>query len=478
MIPAQGLSVVAGVMAQTLKDLASRQDVVDFLKRAKGDGDASLLPFVAYLGGQPAATALLVVRGRTAQIFGGVHVVGAHRRKGIGGALLHAVLRYAATLDVTRVWVARDVADPPTPDDLAAMALYDRAGGVRKRPLVEIVYSPQCPWSRHWLDGFEREIAGLDAELRAYDLWEQPDRAWALLGAAGLCAEGARSRAGPGALKENVFTTVFVDGEAVGSIPLAPGTLRGVVGRVLGQGATIGKLGLAGPSGGGFQGPGPAAPPGGAAVPYPRVEPRASDYAAALAGLRIEPLTVPGSDALMDLCLVRHPSGFSADPQAAAAGADLKRRWLGSLGLPGGFFGVAARRGAGYAGIMEVYPRAVAAKAGFATGTWGDGEAVLTITCIEVAYGEPRHPVMEFLVEGLLAELGRHVASASGHDVAAQDQDPDPAFGRYRDVEAVGHYGNMAGFNPYWLFDKYGFVRREERVPGVSVILSRSLVKP
>jgi len=449
-------------MAQTLKDLATRDEVVDFLRRAQGGdgGEATLLPFVAYLGGQPAATALVVVRGRSAQVFGGVHVVADHRRKGIGAALLHALLRYVFTSGAARVWVARDVADPPTADDAAAVALYDRAGGVRRRPVVDVVYSPQCPWSPHWVKALEKEIEGLDVEFRAYDLWQEPDRAWTLLRSSGMCGKGSQAGTGePEVLDQNVFARVFVDGEAAGGIPPAPGTLRGLVGRATGQGATLGKLGLlrepSPKAGGGLD----AAPPAESPRPYPRVMPETADYARALAGLVIEPLTLPGSDALMDICLARHPSGFKPDPLSAAAGASLKRRWLSSLDLPGGFFGVAARRGGGYAGIMEVYPRLIAARAGYATGTWGDAAKVLTITCIEVAFGEARHPVMEFLLEGLMSELNADAANCH----AGQ-------------IEAIGHYGNMAGFNPYWLFDKYGFVRREERVPGVSVVLSKSLV--
>lgn len=475
-IPAQGLSVIAGVMAQTLRGLATRDQIAEFLRRARGpvgdtprglpsgaasgpeggagDVEPLLLPFVAYLGGRPVATALLVLRGRSAQLFGGIHVVADQRRKGIGQAVLGATLRYAGTSGASRVWVARDVGDPPTAEDAAATSLYDRAGGIRRRPLVEVVYTPQCPWSPHFVAEFEREVAGLDVEFKSYDLWHEPGRSWELVRAAGVTG--------------NVFFQAFVDGEPAGGAPPVPGALRQMAGLASGVGATLGRNGLPrqeGATSGGWAGGGGAATaatsaepwPDAETPPYPRAMPRVAEFAQALEGLSLEPLLSPGSEALMDMCLAHHPSGYAPAPLAAVAGSSLKRRWLESLKLPGGFFGVAARRGDHYAGIMEVYPRAIAAKAGYATGTWGDGSKVMTITCIEIARGEKRQPVMEYLLEGLVAELGRRLAG-------------EP----YRDVEALGNYGDLAGFNPYWLFDKYGFERREDRVPGISAVLSRS----
>jgi len=183
------------------------------------------------------------------------------------------------------------------------------------------------------------------------------------------------------------------------------------------------------------------------------MRPRTADYPAALEGLTLEPLTVGASEDGIEMCLGRHPSGIAPCSEAAAAGRSVKGRWLEGLALPDGFFGVAARRDDRVVGILEVYPRRIATQAGFVTGTWGRGEEVLTLTCLEVAHGEARQPVMEFMLEGLLREL------------------PERAPG-YEHVEAFGVYGNLAGFNPYWLFEKYGFTRREERQPGVSVILS------
>jgi len=472
-LPVRGVSVAAGIMAQTWQGYVTRDEAAAFLRKAQDQG--RLYPFVAYLEGHPAGSALVVVRGRSAQLYGGVHVLPEYRRGGVGSAILRAVLRHLKTLGLTHLYVAREVSDPPTEDDLAAQALYHRGGGVRQKPLIEVVYSPQCPWCASWLDGFREEVAGRDVEFRDYNLFDagEGDRAWRLLESHGLARAGAQ---GP-VLLENVFTRVFVDGEAVGGgVPIPRGLLAASAETALGDEAS--RLGrrasgavpeaeagarasAAAGTGIGTRAQVPAAgesgpDDSGGSAPYPRMLPAVAAYPSSLTGLKLERLDAADPSRNLGMCLGRHPSGFAPEPGAGERGGSLKRHWLGSLDLPEGFFGVAASREESVVGILEVYPRRIAARAGYVTGTWGESDKILTMTCLEVARDEARQPVMEFLLEGLLKEL-----AGSKHG--------------FEHVEAVGIYGNLAGFNPYWLFDKYGFTRREERVPGKSVIMSRAL---
>ncbi len=483
LVPVQGISVAAGIMAETWKGYVTRAQAGDFLRRAQGQG--RLLPFVAYLEGHPVASSLVVIRGRLAQLYGGVHVYSDYRRRGIGAALLRAAIRHVRGLgQVTHLWVAREISDPPTADDLAAMALYDRMGGIRRTPLVEVVYSPQCPWSADWVNGFREEVQGLDAEFRAYDLYAEPAKAWALLNGTRLVAGPRPAEPGPAPLLENVLARVFVDGEMVEGGPYPPpGALATVVGTNLGLGTSLGAAAgsaavggripgaffAAGDAAGGEPAPRPAGGPSAAepAGPAPgaasaKVPPCVADYPASLEGLRREPLTVAGAAPALAMCLGRHPSGSKPRPPAAAEGSETKRRWLHSLALPGGFLGVAAWRGEQVVGLLEVYPRDIASRAGYVTGTWGaeDSSRILTVTCLEAARGERRQPVLEFLLEGLLVEL--EAGRSSGRLP-------------YDHVEALGVYGDPAGPSPYWLYEKYGFTRREERRPGASAILSRAV---
>lgn len=455
MLPVQGINVAAGIMAQTWKGYVTREEADHFLRRALDRG--RLYPFVAYVGGHPAGSTLAVVRGRTAQLFGGVHVLPGYRRRGVGSALLRAAMRHLRTLGVSRLYVARQVSEPPTADDVAAMTLYDRAGGLRRKPLVEVVYSPQCPWAASWLRDLEEIVSAGEVDFRAYNLWEEPGKAWPLLNA----ASGRLATPGRRALTKNVFFRVFVDGEPAGEgVPLPPAELAHVLDAALGRDATVAAAGAGAVAGTLTPGaPAPGVTASGAR--YTEAPPRVGDFPRVLAGLEVVPLTVAGCASEFGMCLERHPSGLKVARRAAEEGAAQKRRWLEGLDLPDGFYGVAARRGDRVVGLLEVYPRPVAARAGFVTGTWGDGEddRILTVACLEVAQGESRQPIMEFLLEGLLDEL-------------------DARPRGFEHLEAFGKYGNMAGLNPYWLYDKYGFTRREETEPGVGAVLSRPIRRP
>lgn len=453
-LPVRGLNVAARIMAETWEGYITREDAVRFLQEA--DGKGKLLPFVAYTDGRPVASALVVVHGKSAELYGGVHVLPGHRRRGFGTAMLREVMRQLAGQGVSRLYVARQVTHPPTEDDQAAAALYDRAGGVRQKPVVEVVYTPQCPWCADWLAGFREELKGLDVDFQSYNLWDDPEPAWELLRGAGLATRGATPM-----LLRNVYAQAFVDGEAVGDgVPLEPGRLSRTAmvatgDRAARRGESLARMGA---DTAGVTDARPAAPLAGG-TPYGRRLPRTGEVALGLSGLSREALTVPVPGDAFDLCLRRHPSGINPRPGAEDEGSGVKRRWLEGLRLPGGFYGVRALRGEQVVGIMEIYPREVSARAGFVTGNWEAPGGVFTITCLEVAREEPRQPVMEFLLEGLIDDFAAR----------CDDQTP-PVY-----IEAFGVYGSLAGSNPYWLFEKYGFTRHEERQPGVSAILGRPL---
>ncbi len=110
-------------------------------------------------------------------------------------------------------------------------------------------------------------------------------------------------------------------------------------------------------------------------------------------------------------------------------------------------------------GLAEYMPRPLALRAGYVTGTWGDDREVLTLTCLEVGWGMPRLQVLEFTMQRLLEQL-----------------ESDPQGFRY--LEAMAVYEKPLGFNPYWLLEKYGFARKEERVPGQVVIMAKPLGRP
>jgi len=484
-LPVQGLSLAAKIMAQTWEGYVTRDEAAEFLRRARGQG--RLLPFVAYLDSTPVGSTLLIIRGGAAELFGGVHVLPDFRRRGVGSAILRAALRRAHSLRVKRAYVARELSEPPSADDQAAAALYDRCGGVRRRPVVEVIYSPQCPlWAervRRWRSELAPEIDGGEVEFHAYDLWDEPETCLPLLVAAGAAFPGWGGR--PATFSAGTRTWVFVDGDPVegmsaGAGP-SPALIRRAVQTALGgesprrRPRVAGAPSAAGPverREGGVQS---ACPLAGGATPGSGPE-TGRDSSGRPAGVRLVPLltgeTTAGGllpcpcpclgnledthprSAGAEWSAVQRPAAGPGDieqPEAGLAEAELtglerKTSWLGSLDLPGGFYGVAALRDGRVAGMAEVYPRAVAARAGLVTGSCGDDDQVLTVACLGTAPGEDRLVLLEVLLSDLLVEAA---ARAPG----------------FRHIEAWGRPGDPTGPSPYWLLDKYGFEVRESSGP-------------
>jgi len=483
-LPVQGLSLAAKIMAQTWEGYVTRDEAAEFLRRARGQG--RLLPFVAYLDSTPVGSTLLVIRGGAAELFGGVHVLPGFRRRGVGSAILRAALRHAHSLGVKRVYVARELSEPPSADDQAAAALYDRCRGVRRRPVIEVVYSPQCPlWAervRRWRSEVAREIDGGEVEFHAYDLWNEPETCLPLLAAAGAAFPRRGGR--PATFSAGARVWAFVDGDPVegvtaGASP-SPALIRRAVQTALGGESPRRRPRVAGaPSAAGpverREGGGQDAHPltGGAALGSGPERGRVSNGRPA--GVRLVPLlagetTAGGLLPCPCPCLGSpegihpRPAGLELTsvqrPAAGPTGLERKTSWLGSLDLPGDFYGVAALRDGLVAGVAEVYPRTVAARAGLVTGSCGDDDQVLTVACLGTAPREDRLVLLEVLLSGLLAEAA---ARAPG----------------FRHIEAWGRPGDPTGPSPYWLLDKYGFEVRESSGPVTppesGLVVSRTL---
>lgn len=98
--------------------------------------------------------------------------------------------------------------------------------------------------------------------------------------------------------------------------------------------------------------------------------------------------------------------------------------------------GVYAKMDKNVIGLIEVFPREIVRKYGYMTGTTGVDEQTLAVACYEVGYGIPRVFMLDELMYHLLLikdKLSR-------------------CF-----IEGIGIYGWRDGFNPYWVYEKYGF---------------------
>ncbi len=102
--------------------------------------------------------------------------------------------------------------------------------------------------------------------------------------------------------------------------------------------------------------------------------------------------------------------------------------------------GVYAKLGNKVIGLIEVLPREILKKYGFMTGSIGRDDEYLTVGCYEVGRGMPRKEILD--------ELMRHL------------EDIYWMFTRKR-IEGIGVFEWPDGFTPYWVYDKYGFSRKE-----------------
>jgi len=460
-IPVRGIFVAARIMAETWKGYLTESEGVELLEQAQRAGE--VLPFVAYREGRPAASAVVIRMGPVARIFGGVHVLPDFRRRHIGTELLLTILRNLKERGVAQAFVTRRLGTSLSDDDLAASNLYDRVGGVRRAPRVELLYSPLCMRHMVWRAAVEEWLAGYDVELAPVDLRRDHGRAVVLLTNSGLARQTGEGLE----LCCNVVFRTFVDGLLVGGVPLNREELIAGVqllggkerdgsrppDRVLPAAAL--RQDAAGPGRDGGQEVGEAGTTACTGCCWRAPAEWAVRAEEPVDDLEIVPLDEAHVESALRVCLEGHPAGGSIAPAVRERAEDAKTGWYRAAWKYGPACGVVALRGGRPVGLLEYYPRQLAREAGFVTGRWGNDADVLTITCLQVSAGQPRRAIMEALLAACLNQL--------------------VATGPWAAVEAFGVYQRPVGPVPYWLFERQGFVRREERPRGSGAVLSMSL---
>lgn len=431
LIPVRGLTLAANVMARAWKGYHTPAGAISYLQRIPKAFET--LPFVAYRRGEPIGSCIALVEGSVAELYDGIHVLPDFRGRRVGTELLLYVLKYLRDKGVRQAFVVRRIRQPATEDDVAASRLYDRAGGIRRNPLVEVLYTPQCPFSALWLALAEEWLYDFEVEVRRISMWDDYRQAEKLLIGSSLGTLTDRGLA----LNENVFLRIFVDGLLVeGEVPPSREQVVSSVERMGGlrkQASTEDSVTTAN---GLF--------PAGVEEVNRGFEP------GSLSLVPLERGRAPGG---IPTCLRLHAPSLAEDSPSWLEGCSMKERWLEQIWEEVPVCGLVAMDGDRPVGAIEYLPRRLARRAGYVTGQWGDDGEVLTVTCIESARYWPRQAMMEYLLQGLLDHLARDAGGA-------------------RFLEACGCYQQPQGPSPYWLFDKFGFERREERVPGKAVILS------
>jgi len=338
LIPIRGLVVAAKIMARTWRGYMDEGQAVRFLRELFALG--KVYPYVAYLHGQPVASAVAVVMDDLAEIRGGVHVLPAFRRRYIGHDLLVTVLRELREKGVRRVFLVRDMGEQLTEDDQAAMRLYDGCGGQRREPEVEVRWSRACPL------GFQN--------ARTVAAWLE---SW---GISPLVTDAPLADSGAGLVRPGTGVVVSVEERPLGSLAAADELLE-----ALHSVGTLRDMPVMGARGELFS--------CSAMAPLEGPSSLVEDWERA-AKLSCLPLVPDRGREVDQLCLkVRRLN---------ASGS--KGRWLSQVTETLEVAGVVAYLGDSSMGFLEYVPRPLARAALWPVGTYGEDARVLTITCLRV----------------------------------------------------------------------------------------------
>lgn len=154
----------------------------------------------------------------------------------------------------------------------------------------------------------------------------------------------------------------------------------------------------------------------------------------------------------MDMCLHNYPLGNPPERFHSQC-IKLKKHVFDQVWKEEVYAGIYAKYKDIVIGIIEVFPREIMKKYGFLTGSTGNDRDYLTVGCYEVGFGIPRKEMIDELM--LHLELNQTCFSRKW-------------------LEGIGVYEWPDGFTPYWVFDKYGF-KKKEIISEYKVVMEKSL---
>lgn len=283
---------------------------------------------------------------------------------------------------------------------------------MEKERLLVAVYSPVCEANGAFLGLLKEWAQEAGAEVEAVPFHQMGDRERAWYRKAG--------RLDSGSFRQTVFIDVFLEGELVDSVPLN----RERIASALGVPIKGSEVDLRPPS----------------------EETSPEGFLSSLLSGRIQPVAITRDTYRreMDMCLENYPFG-EVDGKFHASCRALKEPVFLETFQTQEIAGVFLKDSRDVLGLLEVHPREVLRKYGFVTGTGGSDQDYLTVGCYEVGRGLPRAEVVDRLMAALLKL--------------------SPRLGRPL-LEGVGKLNWPGGFNPYWVYDKYGFSAVSELRPG------------
>lgn len=277
---------------------------------------------------------------------------------------------------------------------------------------IEVVYSPVCEATGAMIGRLKRYLMETDTKIQLFSFENCPER--------------LKSKYKSG---ENCFIDVFYNGDRIDTVPLHQEKIYKALGITL----PIEQKLLD-------------------EEPYRTKLTRAELKAAVSSGeVTFLPITCNSFLDEMSMCLNNYPFG-NPEKEFHNTCIQIKKRVFEEVWSMEEVAGIYAKYKENVIGLLEVMPREILKKYGYMTGTSGDDCEYMSVGCYEVGYGIPRVDMI-----GLLMEQLQFVFSL---------------FHR-RYIEGVGICDWNDGFNPYWVYEKFGFQQVEKLSDNVIVMRKR-----
>lgn len=278
---------------------------------------------------------------------------------------------------------------------------------------IEVVYSPICEATGAMIGKLKQWLEETDIQISIYPFH--------------LCPRRLKDKLGRG---ENCFIDIFYKGEKIDSVPLhqdriyAALNIKKKVMQECNEEMVISPVITSGQLTGAFES----------------------------GEIQFNPISQNNYIEEMMMCLCNYPFG-NPPKQFHKDCMTIKTQVFSEVWKLEKVAGIYAKYRENVIGLLEVMPREILRKYGYMTGTTGNDSEYLSIGCYEIGYGIPRIDMIDLLMRNL--------------------EKVYPMFCRKR-LEGIGIYDWEDGFNPYWVYKKYGF-EETESLSENTVVMSKSI---
>lgn len=284
---------------------------------------------------------------------------------------------------------------------------------------IEVVYSPLCEAAGAMIGQLRQWLAGTDVQISIFPF----DR----------CPQRLKDKF---KISENCFLDIFYCGNRIDSVPLHRDRI-------------CESLGIRQPDAREADKNGPSLD---TAAGQPPVTRQQLIHAFQAGEISFRPIDSDHYRDEMSMCLCNYPFG-NPPKQFHKECMAIKSQVFSEVWEFEDIAGIYAKYKGNVIGLLEVMPREILRRYGYMTGTTGEDRAYLSIGCYEIGYGIPRVEMIDLLMQKLTTVF--------------------PLFHRGQ-LEGVGIYGWTDGFNPYWVYQKYGF-KETEKLSDNTVVMSKTI---